>query len=201
MTCTPVVAPPVEGDLVGLRDGSGALIRPVRASDAALLVDGFERLSPYSRRMRFLMGKSVLSAKEVRYLTDVDHHHHEALGALDAATGRGVGVARYVRSSDDHRLADVAVAVVDEWQGRGLGTELMARLADRAQDEGIRSFSALVAADNGAAVALLRRMDADVDLIAYETDTVQYEISLRPRPRRRAAPSPGTDSVPGRIGA
>jgi ribosomal protein S18 acetylase RimI-like enzyme len=68
---------------------------------------------------------------------------------------------------------------VDEWQRRGLGSELIARLARRAQNEGIRRFSALIAADNVAVVALLRRIDADVELISYDGDTVQYEISSR----------------------
>ena len=129
--------------------------------------------------MRFLIGKNMLSAKELRYFTDVDHHNHEALGALDAVTGCGVGIARFVRAKDDPRSADVAITVVDEWQGRGLGTELMRRLAQRALEEGIRYFRALVSADNVAAVALLRRMDADVELISFEMDTVEYEISLR----------------------
>ncbi|MGH8859782.1 MAG: GNAT family N-acetyltransferase [Jatrophihabitantaceae bacterium] len=163
-------------------------MRPVRPTDGPLLIDGFARLSPTSRRMRFLIGKNALSAKELRYLTDVDHRDHEALGALDEVTGRGVGVARYVREAKDPRSADVAITVVDPWQRRGLGSVLMARLARRALDEGISRFTALVAADNVAVLALLRRMDADVDLIGYEADTAQYEITLRRRQPRSAAP-------------
>jgi hypothetical protein len=49
------------------------------------------------RRMRFLGPKDELSAAELRYFTDVDHHDHEALGAMDHARGGGVGIARYVR--------------------------------------------------------------------------------------------------------
>ena len=80
-----------------LRDGSAVLIRQVRSTDAPLLADGFARLSARSRRMRFLGTKTTLSAEELRYLTDVDHHDHEALGALSPADGRGVGIARYIR--------------------------------------------------------------------------------------------------------
>ena len=168
-------------DPIRLRDGSIVLIRPVRSTDAPLLIDGFARLSPQSRRMRFLIGKNELSAKELHYLTDVDHHDHEAICAVDPLTGRGVGIARYIRSADDAAAAEVAVTVVDEWQGRGLGVELMAHLAQRAREEGIRCFLALVSADNRAVLALMRRMDADVDLISYEHDTAAYEISLRVR--------------------
>jgi hypothetical protein len=70
-----------------LPDGSRVVIRPVRASDGPLLLDAFARLSPESRRLRVLIGKNALSAKEVRYFTDIDHHDHEALGAIDLHTG------------------------------------------------------------------------------------------------------------------
>src|SRR5215472_17497152 len=83
-----------EGRLVVLRDGSAVLIRQVRSTDAPLLADGFTRLSAASRRMRFLGVKKELSVAELRYFTDVDHHDHEALGALDRAGGHGVGIAR-----------------------------------------------------------------------------------------------------------
>lgn len=176
-----VLGHPVAGEPVRLKDESLALVRPVQATDVPLLIDGFARLSLNSRRMRFLAGKNALSAKELKYFTDIDHRDHEALGALDAVTGYGVGVARYIRDTDDVHCAEVAITVVDQWQGRGLGLELMARLARRAQHEGIARFSALVAADNAAVRALLRRMDADVELISYDSGAVQYEIYLRRR--------------------
>jgi GNAT superfamily N-acetyltransferase len=168
-------------DSVRLEDGSLVVVRPVQTTDIPLMIDGFVRLSPNSRRLRFLIGKNALTARELRYFTDIDHRDHEALGAVDTVTGRGVGVARYIRVTDQLHCAEVAITVVDEWQRRGLGSELMARLARRALNEGIRCFRALIAADNVAVVALLRRMDADVELISYDSDTVQYEISLRCR--------------------
>ena len=107
-----------KGSPAVLRDGSTVLIRQVRSTDAPLLADGFARLSAASRQMRFLGVKKELSAAELRYLTDVDHHDHEALGAVDRAGGRGVGIARYVRDADDPQAAEIAVTIVDDWQGR-----------------------------------------------------------------------------------
>lgn len=100
-----------DGTPAVLRDGSAVLIRQVRSTDGPLLADGFARLSRQSRQARFLTGKISLPAAELHYLTSLDHHDHEALGALSHADGRGVGVARYVRDGHDPRTAEIAVAV------------------------------------------------------------------------------------------
>jgi EmrB/QacA subfamily drug resistance transporter len=173
------VAPPAaRAGTVALRDGSTVVIRPVGSADAPLLADGFARLSPESRRMRFLRRKDELTPAELRYFTDVDHHHHEALGALDHTGGRGVGIARYVRDTGDPHSAEIAVTVADDWQGRGLGAELLAQLSGRARAEGIRRFTALVSAENVAMTALLRRLCADP--VHREHGTVEWEITLVP---------------------
>ena len=161
-----------------LRDGSKVLIRQVRSSDALLLADGFARLSARSRRMRFLTDKNTLSPAELRYFTAVDHHDHEALGALNPADGRGVGIARYVRDADDPQAAEIAVTIADEWQGRGLGTELLTQLSDRARQAGISRFTAVVAADNVAMAGLLWKMGAI--LADRGRGTVEYEVALEP---------------------
>ena len=177
-----------------LRDGSAVLIRQVRRADAPLLADGFGRLSAASRQMRFLGVKKELSATELRYLTDVDHHDHEALAALDRSGGHGVGIARYVRDADDPQAAEIAVTIVDDWQGRGLGTELLARLSDRARSEGIRRFTALADAGNVAVAALLR--NAGARLVRRGQGTAEYEITLTSGTARQCAllPSPAWSS-------
>jgi len=165
---------------VELLDGSVVLIRTVQPEDARLLSDGFARLSAESRQLRFLTGKPSLTAAEVHYFTEVDHHDHEALGALNQVDGRGLGIARFIRHAEDAEAAEIAVAVVDDWQGRGLGTELLSQLTDRARQEGIRRFTALVAADNATVVGLLRNIGADVHASHRESGTVEYEIKLAP---------------------
>ena len=64
---------------------------------------------------------------ELSYLTEVDHHDHEALVAVDPETNEGVGVARFVRSAEDPAVAELAVAVADDWQGQGVGSLLAGR--------------------------------------------------------------------------
>jgi RimJ/RimL family protein N-acetyltransferase len=181
--------PALAGRPVALRDGSKVLIRQVRSTDAPLLADGFARLSPHSRQMRFLTGKQQLSGAELRYFTDVDHHDHEALGALNHADGRGVGIARYIRHADDPHAAEIAITIVDDWQGRGLGTELMTRLSVRARSAGIHRFTALVAEDNTAMAGMLRNMSAN--LAGRSPGTVEYEIPLMPPGNSTTTPAAG----------
>jgi GNAT superfamily N-acetyltransferase len=129
-------------------DASALEIRPIAPADKARMVEAFERLSPESRYRRFLAAHGRLSDSELRYFTEVDHHDHEALLAIEPSSGAGVGVARYIRSAEDPTLAELAVAVVDDWQRRGVGARLTAALAERARSEGITSFSAFMLADN-----------------------------------------------------
>jgi RimJ/RimL family protein N-acetyltransferase len=168
--------PAADGRNVVLRDGSQVLIRPVRSTDAALIAEAFARLSERSRRLRFLGKKDELTAAELRYYADVDHHDHEALGTLDPADGRLAGVARFVRDADDRQAADIALTIADDWQGRGLGTELLARLSQRAREEGICRFTAVVASENVPMGMLLRT--AGAVQTGRNFGTLEYEIAL-----------------------
>jgi nucleotide-binding universal stress UspA family protein/RimJ/RimL family protein N-acetyltransferase len=141
---------------VTLRDGSRIAIRPVEPDDRDTLAEGFRRLSPESRYRRFFAPIPELSERDLDYLTRVDHHDHEALVAVDAATGEGVGVARFVRTGSG--AAEPAIVVADDWQGRGVGSRLLEALAERARDEGIRRFEAPVLASNHAAIAVLEQV-------------------------------------------
>lgn len=118
-----------------LRDESVVVVRPIRADDKQAIEAAFARLSEQSRYQRFMTSISELSGSQLRYLTEVDHHDHEALVAFDAEGEEGVAVARFVRLADGHN-AEAAVTVVDDWQGKGLGTALCNLLAERAREEG-----------------------------------------------------------------
>jgi len=134
----------------------GIHVRPLEPSDRAGVAALFKRLSPESRRQRFLGPKPALSDRELTYLTAVDHRWHEALAAVDRRDGSIVGVARYARESDRPTAADGAIAVADEHQGRGIGTVLVRCLIARAR---VNGFSVLIATtlwENRRARALLR---------------------------------------------
>jgi acetyltransferase len=140
-----------------LRDGSVIHVRPIRPDDRVLLERGLEALSEESRYRRFLHPVKRLGERELDYLTRVDHTDHEALVALGPHGTEPVGVARYVRL-DDPESAEVAIAVVDAWQGKGVGTVLLHELVERARAAGVRRFSAICLADNAAVIDLLGRL-------------------------------------------
>lgn len=151
------VAAGAEPEVVQL-SGEEVLIRPIAAEDTGTMVAGFERLSEPSRRARFFTGIQRLSQTQLAYLTQLDHHNHEAIAAATAATREGIGVARFVRSREQPEHAEVAVTIADSWQGRGLGSVLLRRLAQRARDEGITRFTADLMAGNHAMLALIRKL-------------------------------------------
>ena len=140
---------------VVLKDKSQVEIRAVGPDDKAALAAGFERLSETSRYQRFLSPTVRLTAKQLAYLTELDHHDHEALVAIDPSSRDGVGVARYVRSGEDAEEAEAAVVVADEWQRRGVGTVLLRQLAAHAREHGIKRFTGFILSDNRAIRELL----------------------------------------------
>jgi RimJ/RimL family protein N-acetyltransferase len=160
-----------------LRTGDRVLIRPIEPSDKTLLLDGLHRLSPESRYRRFLSPVDELGARQLRYLTEVDHHAHEALVALDPKTGAIVGVARFVCLPADPAVAELGIAVVDDWQGRGLGTELLDELAARAREEGVRRFSAFVLQSNKPMLGLLRDL-GDAQVVDRDQGVVELLMDL-----------------------
>jgi RimJ/RimL family protein N-acetyltransferase len=158
-----------------LRDGSEVRVDPIRPEDKDALARAFEQLSEQSRYRRFLAPMERLSPTMLAYLTEVDHHDHEALVAFDIGSGEVVGVARFVR--DEGTSAEAAVTVGDDWQGRGLGTALTSLLAGRALDEGIDRFTALLLAENKEMIALLESV-GHVTVTGRDSGTLQVEVPL-----------------------
>jgi GNAT superfamily N-acetyltransferase len=186
-----------EGERIRLEGGGEVLVRPVEASDRERLSAAFARLGERSRYQRFLAPKTSLTARELTYLTNVDHVAHEAVAAVDPETGDGVGVARYIRDPERPTVAEAAVTVVDEWQGRGLGKLLLDRLVERAEANGIERFSASFLIANRAVrhlleqvgeVRVLRQGEGSMDVdVEFPVDRDALHTALRGAARRLAA--------------
>jgi RimJ/RimL family protein N-acetyltransferase len=147
---------------VRLRDGSRALIRPVRPEDKMRIQCGMKLLSPESRYLRFFNGASELSPELLQYLTEVDQENHVAWIAVNPALPGepGMGIARFIRLPDDPDTAEIALTVVDKLQGIGLGAALLNILLVRAEQLGLRTLRAVVLPDNYRVIRWMRRLGA-----------------------------------------
>jgi GNAT superfamily N-acetyltransferase len=168
---------PARGDLVELPDGSEVLIRPVGPGDKELFTAGWERFGEESRYRRFMGHKAALTRRELEFFTELDHVDHEALGAIAPRTREGLGVARYLRNPGRPETAEAAVAVIDAWQGRGLGGVLLRRLCRRASANGIHTFTASLLTGNRSMLHLFGRLGT-VETRALEGGVMEIDVSL-----------------------
>jgi GNAT superfamily N-acetyltransferase len=143
--------------VVELPDGGRVLLRPLTPDDGPALVRFHEHLSDQSRYRRFLSPHPHLTETEVRHLTVLDHPARVAY-AVESG-GELVAVGRYEGAGD---RAEVAFTVAEGHQGRGIGTILLAVLAECARSHGIRAFFAEVLCENTAMLHVFR--DAGFDL-------------------------------------
>ncbi|HEY6910103.1 MAG TPA: GNAT family N-acetyltransferase [Myxococcales bacterium] len=167
-----------------LRDGTQVTLRHIRPDDAAELRRGLMRLSPESRYRRFLSLVSELTDEQVKYLTCVDGKDHVAIVAATRVPGVegevGLGVARFVRLRGDPEVAEAAITVVDDAQGKGLGRILALALARAAYERGVRRFRGRVLADNSAVRQLLE--DVGAVMGKPEQGGVVFDVELTPTP-------------------
>ena len=141
-----------EGAVV-LRDGSTVTVRPVRATDEAALASFFAGLSLESRVLRFFA--AVANADPLaRAMVDVDYDKRYGIVALAGADSHIVGHAMYV--AEGPRRAELALAIADAYQGRGLGTILLGQLAEAASAAGFDVLEAIVKPENHRMLSMLR---------------------------------------------
>ena len=136
-----------------LRDGSTLAVRPIRPEDEADLARFFTDLSMESRVFRFFMAIANADAL-AKKLVDVDHRTRYGLVAVAGAERQIIGHAMYVETGP--RKAELALAVADVYQGRGLGTILLGQLAEAAKGAGIDVLEAMVRPENHLMIKVLR---------------------------------------------
>ncbi len=159
-----------------LRDGSGVRIRPIRPDDDQLIVGFFETLGPESRYFRFFRIKETLDPEEVEFFTNVDYADRMAL--IATSDDEMIGVARYDRDRSDQSHAEVAFAVADAHQGRGLGTKLLQLLTNHARNNGIQGFRAFVLPENRQMMRLFRNSGYELSRTIEEgVFTVDFPVS------------------------
>ena len=146
-------------DVIQLAGGKRVVIRPVLPQDADLTRDFFGNLPAPDRYDRFMSPMRNLPPDLVRRFTDIDYADHLALVAEVFEGGEEIVVAeaRYVRSADDPSVAEFAVSVADQWQGKGLASRLLAKLLCRASTAGVRRMTGETLATNDKMLHLARK--------------------------------------------
>ncbi len=134
---------------VKLKNGREVFIRPILPTDAPLILDLFRRMSPASVQLRFLKPLDALPADLLHRLIHLDYHTTFALAAIVPEEGREalIAVARYALEPDDP-LADLAVAVRDDWQRLGLGRLLLTGILAIGREHGVLRFGSLMDPQN-----------------------------------------------------
>lgn len=174
--------------IVELRDGTRALIRPIGPQDRERLNEGFMSASAKSIFLRFLTPLPRLSNSQLDYLTAVDHIRHEALIAVDPDTGQSFGTARYIRSEVNPETAEFAVGVGDRWMRIGLGTALLSALALRACEVGVIRFTGTIHSDNTAIRRLLEKVIGAYEAKAVGMGAMDVAVALPAEGACSAAP-------------
>ncbi len=149
---------------IRLKDGTPVLIRLLCEDDKEELKIGFEKLSAKSKYCRFFVPVSSLSNNQLKQLTEMDNKNHLALCAYVASQDDmfGIGVARYIRVEDEPEAAEFALTIIDAYQDRGLGTELLNLLIHSARKNGIRKFIGYMLAENSSMLKILKHFGAQI---------------------------------------
>ncbi len=142
-----------------MEDGRQVTLRPIRPDDAPRLQETFSRLSLQSIYMRFLQAAKELTNQQARELAEVDYQKRMAIVGyvLEEGHERLVVVARYgMLEGEEEGLAEAAIVVRDDYQGRGLGKIAMRYLVRYASQHGVRGLVATVHSNNSPVLSFIR---------------------------------------------
>jgi len=141
-----------------MKDGLEVLYRPVRISDEPLLKDFFYSLSDKSNYRRFITLRRYLPHEVLQKMVAIDFTKQMVILAVVEQGEKEVvvGVGQYVVMGDSH-TAEIALAVRDEFQGRGIGSELLAYMSQVARRQGLLGFTADVLGENTPVMKMLEK--------------------------------------------
>ncbi len=159
-----------------LPDGTDLVIRPIRPEDAEMEQAFVRGLSERAKYFRFMQTIDELTPAMLARFTQIDYDREMAFVgvSLDGGLEVQVGVARYVINPDG-RSCEFAVAVTDQWQGRGIGHRLMEQLMEAARDKGLETIEGEILANNHEMLALARSLRFSIHT-AEEDATVKRAV-------------------------
>jgi acyl-CoA hydrolase/GNAT superfamily N-acetyltransferase len=147
-----------------IKSGEEILLRPVKISDEPLLKDFFYSLSDESLQRRFMSMKKSIPHERLQEMVVIDYTQDMVILAvnIEEEIEEVVGIGQFSIDEVSH-TADVAFAVRDDWQGKGIGTELMKYLTILAKKRGLLGFTADVLADNWGMLRVFNKMGFDME--------------------------------------
>ncbi len=150
------------------RANASLLLRMVLPSDKERVMAGSEDVSGKSRHTRFFIHENGLTEEELRLFTETDGFDHFAMGAVELEAGeregRGVAIARFARYKDESDTAEVALTVIGEMRGQGIGRMLLERLVEAARERGVSRLRFLLLADNERAHTRISKVCPAIEL-------------------------------------
>ena len=140
-----------------LRDGRSVTIRALKPEDRSAMLSAVGRVSPQSLYRRFFGPKRGFTEKETDFFVNVDFVTHVALVAVISEGGKDtiIGAGRYIVTQPGK--AELAFAIIDEYQGQGIGTALLRHLVLIARESGLQQLDAEVLQENVAMLTLFRK--------------------------------------------
>ncbi len=159
-----------------LKDGSEIKLRPVKISDEPLLKDFFYSLSANSMYRRFLSARLDMPHERLQDFVVVDYTRRMVILAVieEGRKEKVVGVGEYSINEGSH-TAEIAVAVLDAYQNKGIGTELVRYLTHLARKQGLLGFTAEVLQENKPMLHIFKKMGFDIQ--SSQEDGV-YELRM-----------------------
>lgn len=164
---------------ITLNDGREAIIRPIRPSDKSAILDFHSRLSEESRFLRYHYSKGELTEKDLKDLCEIDYKTTMVLVAEIERDGKKeiIGIGQSIRLSFDH-TAEVAFAVQDSEQNKGIGTQLLKYLSLLAWQRNIYYFFGEVLRHNGKMLSIFRKADPKMDQEVDSMSTCTVTVSV-----------------------
>ena len=160
------------------KSGEKLFVRPIRPEDAGLMVDLFNNLSPQTRYLRFFSPLKQLPHQMLARFTQIDYDREIALVAMAETAGaeKMLGVAR-VMASPDPKKTEFAVVLEDNWQGKGIGAELLKQCLDISRERGVEKVCGTVRAENTQMLALGKKLKFKMKR-SIEPGCYELEIDL-----------------------
>ncbi|NJN27190.1 MAG: GNAT family N-acetyltransferase [Cyclobacteriaceae bacterium] len=158
-----------------IKDSAYLCFKTLEKTDREMFIAGFQKLSPKSIYHRFFGFMKELTEEQLENLLNIDQKDHVAWAAFDIEgdSTAGVGVGRYRRNAAYPEEAELALTIIDEYQGKGVGTILLGILYYLAGMAGIKVFTGVILSDNAKLIRRFKELGADLKRVGWE-----YEIRL-----------------------